>query len=388
MIKQSFKMAFSAIMSNKMRSFLTMLGIIIGVLAVVVLVSVTSSATDSVTAEFEELGATKLTVSITDQDEKAYTLEEAISIAEDSDNISYVVPTATSNAVARDGETSINTSVVGTIASYEEMNQIEMQSGRFLRTPDIDNNSAVAAIGAETAEELFGHTDVVGEEFTINGRLFTVVGVLEETEDSLMGSDNSNIFIPYTMSQRLFYVSGVTSFTALATANETVDLAEEDLTDILMAKYNDEDSFMIINQSSIISSIDSVTATMSLMMGGISSISLLVGGIGIMNIMLVSVTERTREIGIRKAIGASRRRILAQFLIESMVLSTFGGLIGILSSWGVLGNVSAIAESTYAMSPEVALIAVAFSMGIGVLFGINPANKAAKMLPIQALRTE
>ncbi len=388
MIIESFRMAFSSVWSNKMRSFLTMLGIIIGIMAVVVLVSIVSSATSSVTESLQTLGADKLSVSITSSRYQPLTLSDINALPEEYESISLSAPTITQSATVKAGDISTSSSIIGTTSSYADVNSLSVQSGRFLKSPDIENNSAVAVVGTDVADDLFGRTDIVGETISVDGRSFLVIGMLEDAGESLMGSENSNVIIPYTTAQRMFYVSGVTSFTITAQSSELVDQAETDLTSSLMAHFKDEDAFSIMNQSSILESMDSITNTMSLMFGGIAGISLLVGGIGIMNIMLVSVAERTREIGIRKAIGAGRKRILLQFLIESLVVSTIGGLIGLAASWGLLAVLSAALGTSYAMSGNIAILAVAFSMAIGIIFGINPANKAAKMPPIEALRTE
>ncbi len=388
MIGQSFRMAISSILSNKMRSFLTMLGIIIGIMAVVVLVSIVTSATNSVMSSLESLGATKISVNIMNTRGQPFTLKNVEELAE-FDSIAETTPTINQSATAKAGDTSVDAaSVVGTTPSYLDVNQLEVADGRFLKSPDVENNSDVVVLGTELAGDLFGRTGVVGEHISLNGRSFLVIGVLADAGSSLMGSENSNAIIPYTTAQRMYYVSGVTSFTVNAVDSDSADQAEADVEEVLYKKYKDEDAYFVFNQSSLLDSLDSITNTMTLMLGGIAGISLLVGGIGIMNIMLVSVAERTKEIGIRKAIGAGRRRILLQFLIESLVLSTIGGLIGLGVSWLVLEILSVALNSTYVMSGSVALLAVVFSMGIGVIFGINPANKAAKMPPIEALRTE
>ena len=388
MILQSFRMASSSIWGNKMRSFLTMLGIIIGIMAVVVLVSIVSSATTSVSSALENLGASTISVSVTSSRYQPLTLSEVSAFADEYDSISSSAASTTQSATLKAGDTSATASVVGTVPAYAEINDLSLQSGRFIKSPDVDNNSAVAVIGTDLADDLFGRTDIVGETISVDGRSFLVVGVLADAGESLMGSENSNIIIPYTTAQRIFYISGVTSFTVAASDSTVVGQAEDDITAALMAKFKDEDAFTIMNQSTILESMDDITNTMALMFGGIAGISLLVGGIGIMNIMLVSVAERTREIGIRKAIGAGRKRILLQFLIEALVVSTIGGLIGLAASWGLLAVLSLALGQAYAMSGGVALLAVLFSMAIGVIFGINPANKAAKMAPIDALRTE
>lgn len=388
MILQSFRMAFSSVTANKMRSFLTMLGIIIGIMAVVVLVSIVSSATDSVSSSLESLGAETLSVNVTSSRYQPLSVSDVTGLSDEYGSIAYAAPTTTQNATLKSGDTSTTASVVGTTSAYADINGLSVQSGRFIKTPDVNNNSAVAVIGTDAADDLFGRTDVVGETISVDGRSFLVVGVLADAGESLMGSDNSKVIVPYTTAQRMFYISGVTSFTLAAQDSTLVDAAEADITGELMTRFQDEDAFSIMNQSTILESMDSITNTMAMMFGGIAGISLLVGGIGIMNIMLVSVAERTREIGIRKAIGAGRKRILLQFLIEALVVSTLGGLIGIGLSWGLLAILSATMDTTYAMSANIALLAVAFSMAIGVIFGINPANKAAKMPPIEALRTE
>ncbi len=388
MIVQSFRMAFASVLGNKMRSFLTMLGIIIGIMAVVVLVSIVSSTTSSVTSELDSLGASTISVSVASSRYQPLTLSEVSGFSDEYESISSSAATVTQSATLKAGDTSTTASVVGSVPSYADINDLFVQSGRFLKSPDVENNSAVTVVGTDVANDLFGHADIVGETIFVDGRSFLVIGVLEDAGESLMGSANDNIIIPYTTAQRMFYLSGVTSFTLAASSTEAVDQAEEDITAALMTKFKDEDAFSIMNQSTMLESMDSINNTMALMFGGIAGISLLVGGIGIMNIMLVSVAERTREIGIRKAIGAGRKRILLQFLIEALVVSTLGGLIGIAASWGLLGILSVALNTTYTMSGSVTLLAVAFSMVIGVVFGINPASRAAKMAPIDALRTE
>ncbi|MEA4854138.1 MAG: ABC transporter permease [Christensenella sp.] len=388
MIIQSFRMAFSSIRSNKMRSFLTMLGIIIGIMAVVVLVSIVSSATDSVQGELENLGADTLSVNISSQRFQPLSLSEVNAFTDEYDSIGFIAPTTTQSATLKAGDTSTTASAIGTTSSYADINDLSVQSGRFIKSPDMENNSAVAVVGTDVADDLFGRTDITGETISVDGRSFLVIGVLADAGETLTGSENSNIIIPYTTAQRMFYVSGVTSFTVAAQSSDMVDTAEADITSALMTRFQDEDAFTVMNQSTILDSMDSITDTMAMMFGGIAGISLLVGGIGIMNIMLVSVAERTHEIGIRKAIGAGRKRILLQFLIEALVVSTLGGLIGIALSWVLLSILSLVMDTTYVMSAEIALLAVLFSMAIGVIFGINPANKAAKMPPIEALRTE
>ena len=388
MILQSFRMAFSSILSSKMRSFLTMLGIIIGVVAVVVLISLVNGASASVTSEIEGLGSNLLTVTIRDNRYHDLTLAEVQELADNFDSIGATAASVTKPVTAKNGSKSYSANVQGTTPGYAAIGGVNIQYGRFLKSPDINDQSAVAIIGVEVADELFGQRQVLGQSISINGRSFLIIGVLEEGS-SPFGGEDQKIIIPLTLAQRMFSQKYITSFYASAKDSASVDQAQTDVTDTLMNMYRQDDSaFRIINQASILDVMDSVMGTLGLLLGGIAAISLLVGGIGIMNIMLVSVSERTKEIGIRKAIGASRNRILLQFLIESMVISVLGGIIGILFSWGILTIASAIADMHFGMTIGVIALAVGFSVFVGVVFGLYPANKASKLHPIQALRNE
>lgn len=393
MVFQSVKMAWKSIASNKMRSFLTMLGIIIGVVSLVVLVSLVSGATTSVTDEINSLGSNLLTVTISDDKGKPMMLADVNALMDEED-IALTAPGASLNVTGKYGSTSDSVMVTGTTAAYSMIQGLQLKYGRFLKTTDVEQANYVAVVNSTLAEELVGYTSCVGKTISLNGMHFTIVGVLDDDDSSSLTSmmgDQLIAYIPYTTAIRVSnsVSTKVTSFYVTSTSEDSMDATEETVTRLMMDRFNeDEDAFSITNQSEIMDALSSVTGTLSLLLGGIAAISLLVGGIGIMNIMLVSVTERTREIGIRKAIGAGRGTIMLQFLIEALTISLLGCLIGIGLSGAILAIVNAVGGVAYGLNSTVVMISILFSMGIGVLFGLYPANKAATMLPIDALRFE
>ena len=407
MIFQSMKMAWHAVTANKLRSFLTMLGIIIGVVALIVLVSIANGATTSVTDQISSMGSSYLTVTISDDKENPLRLKELSDFAK-PDEVDEVAPVSWTSVTAKTGNSSGTMTLTGTTGSYADIQGLELYSGRFLKQTDTDNNSYVVVLTKDTATELLGRADAVGESIKLNGKSFLVIGVLDDSssltqgtasvtssEDSDSdGSDSSSVqlegYIPFsTMTRIADNVLDVSMFYASGTDEESLDPAKNALTELLLERFGqDEDAFSVVDQSEIMEAMSNVTNTMSLMIGGIAAISLLVGGIGIMNIMLVSVTERTREIGIRKAIGAGRGTIMLQFLIEALLVSLMGCLAGIGLSWVILKIAAVVMDNSmsFTMDMKVVWISVTFSVLIGVLFGLYPANKAASKKPIDALR--
>lgn len=389
MIFQSIKMAIKAIRTNKMRSFLTMLGIIIGVVSLVVLVSLVNGATGSITDSINSIGSNMLSVTITDDHNKPIKLSELSEMAGQG-IIDEIAPSAQSSVTASSAYAEESVNVIGTTASYSNIQGLNIGTGRFIMKPDVDNHTNVTIINYDLAIDVMGRSNVVGETIQFNGKDYLIVGVLAEEETSDAGTMGSSYtaYIPYTSLIRLTdSVSlNINSF-CVSVTNDDMDVAESALEALLAERFaGDEDAFSIFNQSAIAEAMNSVTNTLSLLLGGIAGISLLVGGIGIMNIMLVSVTERTKEIGIRKAIGAGRGAIMLQFLIEALMVSLIGCLIGILLSWLVIRVINIVGDVGYGLSMGIVLLSMAFSVAIGVLFGIYPANKAAKKKPIDALR--
>lgn len=390
MFRQSVKMAWKSISSNKMRSLLTMLGIIIGVMSLVVLVSLVNGATSSVNDQISGIGSNLLTVNISDDKGNPLKLDDISGMME-HEEIESAAPIAQKSVTARSAYSEETAVVYGTTGAYEKINGDELYTGRFLKKTDIDNHTNVAVINAGLAIEVMGRMDVVGEEVNLNGVDYQIIGVLGAKSSDTSTVETYEAYIPYTSLIRLVedVSPEVTSFLVSASSEKTMDEAQAALTEIMMERFSqDEDAFTIINQSAVMEAMESVNKTLALLLGGIAGISLLVGGIGIMNIMLVSVTERTREIGIRKAIGAGRGTIMLQFLIEALMISLMGCVLGICFSWITLRIISAVGdgETVYTLSMGVVWISAAFSVLIGIIFGIYPANKAACKKPIDALR--
>ena len=389
----SLKMALRSISSNKMRAALTMLGIIIGVMALVVLVSLVSGATSSVTDAVSSLGSSMLTVTI--EDDKGYpvtldTLDEWM----EEDSIGLIAPQITDSLTGSGTESTGSLTVYGTTAAYYDIQGLQLAMGRWLKQTDIDNSSYVCILNESAAEELVGYTDCIGEAVSIGSVRYTIVGVLSDDEDSLtavFSSGSMVAYLPYTSLVKLSAtaLTEISSFYVSAETGSTLETAESALNQILLKRFDeDEDAFEISSQDILEETMSSITSVLTILLGGIAAISLVVGGIGIMNIMLVTVTERTREIGIRKAIGASRGTILMQFLMEAVVLCMMGCGLGIFLSWSILQIVNTVVVSldmVFRLNGGVVLVAVGFCFVIGVVFGLYPANKAAKMKPIDAL---
>ena len=401
--------ALESISSNKLRSGLTVLGIVIGVAAVIAMLAVGNGAQDSITGSISGIGTNLLFVfrgggaNNNVRNPKPLTLQDAEALADPfaAPSVEAVSPVLQANAEVTYGGEVTNTSIVGALPSYFPVSNLNVTEGEALNEEHILGRASVALIGLDTADKLFGRKEgLVGETIRIAGQPFRIIGVLESKGGGSFGSQDDRVIIPLTTAQtRLVRRGGrdeVDIIFVQAASAELVPQATQEITDILSQRHRTEigfPDFTVLSQQDFLSTAATITGVLTIFLGGIAAISLLVGGIGIMNIMLVSVTERTREIGLRKALGARKRDILVQFLTESSLLSLFGGLIGIGLGWLIAFIVGKVAAATGTVfNPRVGLdailLATLFSAAFGLFFGIYPANRAAALEPVEALRYE
>ncbi|HEU4743200.1 MAG TPA: ABC transporter permease [Meiothermus sp.] len=408
---QVVSIAWRAILGNPLRSILTALGVIIGVAAVIALTGVGQGSTANITRSLESLGTNLLTVSsgsgfrggppglVRGGPGQTITLKDAQAIqTQFASQIAGLAPVAQGGQQVKFGANNMNATIIGTWPAYASVRNAQPEKGSFFTEADNQGRKRVAVIGYQVAQDLFEGTDPIGQKIRIAGISFTVVGVLPDKGNSGFASPNSQILIPLsTYQQRLgrsnnrgeptvsqVYVQGLDK-------NSLKDL-QNAITDLMATRHKktspDDYDFNVQNQADALASVNQVTQTLTLFLGGVAGISLLVGGIGIMNIMLVSVTERTREIGIRKALGAKPRDILTQFLVESVVLSVGGGVLGILAGLGLARGVGNLLSITPVFSPSSILVAFLFSAVVGIFFGFYPASRAARLDPVESLRYE
>ena len=385
---ESLRLALDGLRANRMRSFLTMLGVIIGVAAVVALVSVGTGASREVTAQVEALGSNLVMVIPASARGRDLRLEDVAAIEARVDGVLAALPSIQRELTVRWLGRSEKVDVVGTTEDMPQVQRHPVARGRFLSHQDVLYRRQVAVLGSRTAERLFGPRDPLGREILVAGRPFAVIGVMTTKGRGgiIVPDADDQVFIPITTAQRILGTTRVGSIYVSVAEGTDVGPVTNHIRRIFEVRFNDPDAVEVFSQEQILAAVGNVTGILTVLLGSIAGISLLVGGIGIMNIMLVSVTERTREIGVRKAVGAKRRDILAQFLVESVIISLTGGLIGI--GLGMLGS-EAIAR--FGRIPSVVsvgwvLVAFGFAAAVGVFFGIYPAMKAARLDPIEALR--
>jgi putative ABC transport system permease protein len=385
------RLAFSRLRTSRLRAALTMLGVIIGVASVVALVGVGQGTTSNITNRLAGLGTNLLTVNPS-SGSSGLTLGDVDAVAAVA-NVAAVAPELQTTGTVAAGDKTTDTSIIGTNASYAMVRAYQVWQGTFLTTVGVEQKLRMVVLGSTVADDLGLGADAVGTEVTIEGLPFEVVGILQAKGGTGFQDPDDQVMIPVGVVQKYFVGSGSIRTIGVSVASvDEMNAAKADITTVLRRQHelaaSADDDFSILDQAQLLQTASSIAGTLALLLGGIASISLVVGGIGIMNIMLVSVRERTREIGIRKAVGARSRDILAQFLIEALTLSLVGGLIGIVLGLGVSALIGRVAGWGFAFNPTVVAVAVLFSLAVGVIFGVWPARQAARLDPISALRWE
>ncbi len=394
-ITESFSLAVSNIRGSKMRSFLTMLGIIIGIAAVMVIVGLGDGMADYITSSFQSAGTNAMTVSLTGSGSSSTVSDEDMYriVAENSGVFAHISPTVSMSGSVKIGSDTLRyTSASGIGEEYFDIYGYEVVQGRSFRYMDMETRTRVCIVGCYVDQVLFDG-QALGETLRIGGEVFTIVGVLKQIDEEMdEGGSDDVVYVPYSTAARLSYSGTVSSYVVTVTSDDLVDIGQDVIENELYTLLRSSDAYTVVTMSAMLDMMTEMVDLVVLVLTVIAGISLVVGGIGIMNIMLVSVSERTREIGIRKALGAKERFILTQFVIEAAVTSAIGGIIGIICGYGLSsvasGVVSNMLGETLTVSPSITSVGVAFGASalIGIIFGFLPARKAALLNPIDALR--
>jgi len=404
-LSEQFFESLAILTVNKLRTGLAALGIVIGIGSVIALVSLGQSSQQSITSRIQSLGANLLTVNPGAQrngsvrgaagGNTTLTNEDAVAIASSPQvtTVKIVSPEFSRRAQVTTGKSNTNTQIIGVTDVYAEVHKLTISSGSFISARDVESVNKVAVIGPQVATDLFGEVDPIGQSIRIGSQTLNVIGVTESKGGTGFQNQDDLVMVPLTTAQKqLFGVNYLSSIAMEAKSSEVMTDAQNEVGYLLLARHNLTDpataDFSILSQADILNTVSATTGTFTTLLAGVAAISLLVGGIGIMNIMLVTVTERTREIGLRKALGAKKKVITTQFLIESMLLTFSGGIVGVIL--GVVASyfIANLTNSPFVVSPEAIGLAFVVSVAIGILFGWYPARRAANLQPIEALRYE
>ncbi|MDO5522009.1 MAG: ABC transporter permease [bacterium] len=389
MLKESIKMSWQNIINNKMRSFLTVLGVLIGVASVIALISIVQAVTTNITGQVMDMGANKVSVQLSGTPLKQGLTMGDINELETIENLKGVSPSVVGKtSIVYDGNVMEEVSVQGKNDVHFANTQDLVKSGRSINAIDVESGNRVCLVGQDIVKELFPSESPIDKKIIINGITYTVIGILQESSNLLAGSSNSEVIIPYTTAMSLLSTGYVSTIDFYIEDESLSESTTSNIESVLLSAFNyDENGYTITNMQNILDTVNEMTATMSLLLAGIAAISLIVGGIGIMNMMLVIVTERTTEIGLRKALGAKPSAIQIQFVLEALFLSLFGGIMGLLFGTTISFVGCLLIGVEFTLVSYAIPLAIGFAAAIGLVFGYAPAKRASKLNPIDALRS-